>query len=241
MTKLNSPSPDDIRFWDNRNLMHPWHSMGKGDADFMIASGAKGIYIYDDAGRSFIDGPGGMWSSQIGYGRQEMADAIAEQVLRLPFNTPWTSTSKPAAQLAAKIAAESPGDLNNVFFTTGGSTAVDTALRFAHFYNNLRGQPEKKHIIARQKGYHGSTFMSASVSGKERDKSFLDTDTNSVHFVGNVNPYIRPDGMSLTAWCDEKIAELDAKILEVGAASVAALPVSGQAPNMHTRRIHDVM
>lgn len=222
MIKLNSPSSDDIRNWDNRNLIHPWHSMGNEDADFMIASGAKGIYIYDDAGRRFIDGPGGMWSSQIGYGRQEMADAIAEQVLRLPFNTPWTSTSEPAAQLAAKIAAESPGDLNNVFFTTGGSTAVDTALRFTHFYNNLRGQPEKKHIIARQKGYHGSTFMSASVSGKERDKSFLDTDTNNVHFIGNVNPYVRPDGMSLAAWCDEKIAELEAKIIDVGASRVAA-------------------
>ena len=222
MIKLNSPSSDDIRNWDNRNLIHPWHSMGNEDADFMIASGAKGIYIYDDAGRRFIDGPGGMWSSQIGYGRREMADAIAEQVLRLPFNTPWTSTSEPAAQLAAKIAAESPGDLNNVFFTTGGSTAVDTALRFTHFYNNLRGQPEKKHIIARQKGYHGSTFMSASVSGKERDKSFLDTDTNNVHFIGNVNPYVRPDGMSLAAWCDEKIAELEAKIIDVGASRVAA-------------------
>ncbi len=222
MTKLNSPSPDDIRLWDNRNLMHPWHSMGTLDADYMIASGAEGIYIYDESGRRYIDGPGGMWSSQIGYGRQEMADAIAAQVLRLPFNTPWTSTSEPAAQLAAKIAAESPGDLNNIFFTTGGSTAVDTALRFAHFYNNLRGKPKKKHIIARQKGYHGSTFMSASVSGKERDKSFLDTDTNRVHFVGNVNPYIRPDGMSVAAWCDEKTAELEAKIINVGATRVAA-------------------
>ncbi len=220
--KLNSPSSDDIRLWDNRNLMHPWHSMGTQDADFMIASGAKGIYIYDESGRRYIDGPGGMWSSQIGYGRQEMADAISAQVLKLPFNTPWTSTSEPAAQLAAKIAAESPGDLNNVFFTTGGSTAVDTALRFAHFYNNLRGQPEKKHIIARQKGYHGSTYMSASVSGKERDKSFLDTDTNSVHFVGNVNPYIRPDGMSVSEWCEEKTAELETMIIDVGAARVAA-------------------
>ena len=222
MTKLNSPSPEDIRLWDNRNLMHPWHSLGTEDANFMIASDAEGIYVYDESGRRYIDGPGGMWSSQIGYGRQEMADAIAAQVLKLPFNTPWTSTSGPAAQLAAKIAAESPGDLNNVFFTTGGSTAVDTALRFSHFYNNLRGRPEKKHIIARQKGYHGSTFMSASVSGKERDKSFLDTDTDSVHFVGNVNPYIRRDGMSVAAWCDEKTTELEAKILEVGADRVAA-------------------
>ena len=218
----NTPSPEDVRDWDNRNLVHPWHSMGVDDADFMIASGAKGIYVYDATGQRYIDGPGGMWNTQIGYGRQEMADAIANQIVKLPFNSPWSSTSEPAAELAAKLAAESPGDLNNVFFTTGGSTAVDSALRFVHFYNNLRGRPEKKHIIARQKGYHGSTFLAASVSGKERDKTFLDTDTKSVHFIGNVNPYIRPEGMSVEAWCDAKITELEAKILEVGADRIAA-------------------
>jgi len=218
----NSPSADEVREWDNRNVLHPWHSMGVDDSDYLIASGAEGIYVYDAEGRRYIDGPGGMWSTQIGYGRREMADAIAEQIVRLPFTSPWSSTNSPAAALAAKIAAEAPGDLNNVFFTTGGSTAVDSALRFVHFYNNLRGRPEKKQIIARQKGYHGSTFMSASVSGKERDKSFLDTDTDNVHFLGNVNPYIRPEGMSVEAWRDERVAELEARILSVGPDNVAA-------------------
>ena len=253
--KLNSPTPDDIRGWDNRNLMHPWHSMGTDDGDYLVASSADGIYVFDAEGKRYIDGPGGMWSSQIGYGRREMADAIAEQIFRLPFNSPWTSTSEPAAQLAAKIASESPGDLNNVFFTTGGSTAVDSAFRFVHFYNNLRGRPQKKHIIARQKGYHGSTFLSASVSGKERDKSFLDTETGSVHFLGNVSPYIRPDGMSVEAWCDAKIAELEEKIMTVGADKVAAFiaePILASGgviippPGYHKRclevcRKHDVL
>ena len=222
MTDSNGPSSDDIRDWDNEYVVHPWHSMGTDDANHMIAARADGIYIFDEQGKRYIDGPGGMWNTQIGYGRQEMADAISEQIMTLPFSTPWTSTSEPAAMLAAKIAAEAPGDLNNVFYTTGGSTAVDTALRFAHFYNNLRGKPEKKGIIARHKGYHGSTYLAASVSGKERDKSFLDTHSDLVHFVTNVNPYIRPDGMSVEAWCDAKVDELAAKIESVGADHIAA-------------------
>ena len=80
-----------------------------------------------------------------------------------------------------------PGDLNSVFYTTGGSTAVDSALRFAHFYNNLRGRPEKKIILAREKGYHGSTYLAAAVTGKERSKTFLDVEHRQVRILPNVN------------------------------------------------------
>ena len=88
---------------------------------------AEGIYLWDAEGKRYIDGPGGMWCVQIGYGRREMAQAIADQVLRLPYTSPWTTTTDPSTMLAKKIADLAPGDLNNVFFTTGGSTAVDTA------------------------------------------------------------------------------------------------------------------
>ena len=101
---------------------------GVENSNYMVASKAEGIYIFNEDGKRFIDGPGGMWSSNIGYGRREMADAIAEQVLTLPFSNPWSSTTEQSAILASKLAEESPGDLNNVFFTTGGSTAVDTAI-----------------------------------------------------------------------------------------------------------------
>ena len=212
---------EDISVLDAQNHIHPWHSMGVDDPNYMVARRANGIFIYDDAGNKFIDGPGGMWSTQIGYGRQEMADAISKQVLNLPFNNPWSSTSKPSALLAAKLSAEAPGDLNNVFFTTGGSTAVDTAIRFAWFYNNVMGRPEKKAIIARHKGYHGSTFLSSSVSGKERDKSFMDLGNGRVHFLSNVNPFLRPDGMDVATWCDQRIEEFESMVLDVGPDRVA--------------------
>ncbi len=213
---------DEIRDWDNTHFMHPWESMGTSDADRMIAARGDGIYLYDPEGRRYIDGPGGMWNVQIGYGRQEMAEAIAEQALKLAYHSPWAFASEPSALLAKALAERSPGDLNTVFFTTGGSSAVDTALRFAQFYNNLRGRPDKKIVIAREKGYHGSTYLAASVSGKERHVSRLDTEKRLVRFIPNVNPYTRPAGMSVEAWLDEKVADLENAILEAGPENVAA-------------------
>lgn len=129
-------------------------------------------------------------------------------------------TSAPGATLAQTLAEMAPGDLNNVFFTTGGSTAVDTAIRAMHFYNNRLGRPNKKIMIAREKGYHGSTFLAASVSGKERDKSWFDIDSPLVRILPNVNPNLRPEGTSLEEWCDAKVKDLEDTILEAGAENV---------------------
>ena len=109
-----------------------------------------------------------------------------------------------------------------MFFTTGGSTANDSALRFVQFYNNLKGRPDKKIILSREKAYHGSTYLAATVSGKERDKGFLDTERRIVRFLPDVNPYRRPEGMSVEDWCDEKVADLERAILEEGPDKVAA-------------------
>ncbi|MEM8841329.1 MAG: aminotransferase class III-fold pyridoxal phosphate-dependent enzyme, partial [Pseudomonadota bacterium] len=142
-----------------------------------------------------------------------------------------------------------------VFFATGGSTAVDSALRFAHFRNNLLGRPEKKMIIAREKGYHGSTYLSATVSGKGRDKSFMETEGRLAHILPDVNPYLRPDGMSVEEWCDAKVADLEAAILGLGPDKVAAFiaePILASggvivpAPGYHRRtwelcRQHDIL
>ena len=221
-TRSNETPAEAIRAWDNQHFMHPWESMGMDDADRVIAAGAEGIHIIDPQGRRYIDGPGGMWNMQIGYGRREMAEAIADQALRLAYHSPWAFASAPSALLARKLAEFSPGDLNSVFYTTGGSSAVDSALRFAQFYNNLRGRPEKKLIIARDKGYHGSTYLAATVTGKERGKGFLDIEQRLIRFVPNVNPYIRPAGTSLAEWCDQKVADLENAILEAGPDKVAA-------------------
>jgi len=158
----------------------------------------------------------------VGYGRKEIASAVSNQLLKLPYASPWTSTTEPSTILSKRIADKAPGDLNNVFFTTCGSTAVDTAIRFTQFFNNLAGKPNKKIIIAREKGYHGSTYLSASVSGKERDKRDLDTAEHLVKFIPDINPSRKPKNVTSEIWCTEKVLDLENCILNIGAENIAA-------------------
>ena len=219
----NTPSDDDFVAWDRDHHLHPWAgSGGFGSDEYMRVNTADGIYLWDATGKRYIDGPGGMWCTQIGYGRKEMADAISDQVMKMPYASPWSFTTEPAAVLARMIAERAPGDLNTVHFTTGGSTAVDTALRTALFMNNRLGRPEKRIIIGREKGYHGSTFLAATVTGKERFETRFEKARDLVRFLPDVNPYHRPQDMSIEAWCDAKVADLETLIAEVGAEHIAA-------------------
>jgi adenosylmethionine-8-amino-7-oxononanoate aminotransferase len=211
-----------LRRQDNFYL-HPWENIEKLDTnERTIISRSEGIYVYDSDGNRLIDGPAGMWCVNAGHGRREIADAMAKQALEMPYFSPWSVGTPPSGRLAEKLAELAPGDLNHVFFTTGGSTAVDSALRFTMFYNNYRGRPEKKHIISRQDAYHGSTYLSASASGKTRDKNYLDFETGFVHLISSPHPKRRPAGMTTEAFRNERVAELEAKILEIGPERVAA-------------------
>ncbi|MCZ6667428.1 MAG: aminotransferase class III-fold pyridoxal phosphate-dependent enzyme, partial [Gammaproteobacteria bacterium] len=139
----------DLKRIDNQ-FIHPWDDIAKlGQNKRTVVARGEGVYVYDSDGNRLLDGPAGMWCVNIGHGRKEMAQAIYDQIMQLPYTSPWSLTTGPAAQFSQALAVEAPGDLNHVFFTTGGSTAVDSALRFVQFYNNVRGKPEKKHIIAR--------------------------------------------------------------------------------------------
>ena len=252
---VDAVTMDRINIWDNKYFLHPWQAMTSDPANRMIAVRAQGIYLYDAAGRRYIDGPGGMWNVQIGHGNQEMANAIAAQAATLSYTSPWSFTTQPAATLAHQLAERAPGDLNTVFFTTGGSSAVDSALRFTHFYNNVRGKPTKKRIIARQKGYHGSTYLAATVSGKERDRGYLDTAQDLVTIIPNVNPSLAPEGIDRQTWCDRKVADLEDAIIAAGPENVAAFiaePILASGgvivppPGYHKRtlevcRKHDVL
>ena len=124
-----------------------------------------------------------------------------EQAMALSYNTPWYTMSEPSAVLAERIAGHAPGDLDHVFFTTGGSSAVETALRFMQFYNNVRGRPEKKLILSRGGAYHGSTYLSASLNGRPRDHDWMDGADDLVVKLSSPNPFRRPAGMSVEALC----------------------------------------
>ncbi len=212
-----------VRDWDNNHFLHPWEGLADiGENDRTFVQGGEGIYVTNESGDRFIDGPAGMWCVQVGYGNAEIAQAMADQALAMAYFSPFNNANSVPAALARTIADKTPGDLNHVFFTTGGSTAVDSALRFVQFRNNVRGLPEKKIFISRQKAYHGSTYLAASVSGKERDKGWLDQATELTYFLPDVNPSLRADDQSIESFLEEKAADLENAILTIGADKVAA-------------------
>ena len=208
---------------DRDHIIHPWIDLGTAKTrEPLIVAAAEGVHIYDSRGHRMLDGIGGMWCVNIGYGREEMAQAIADQVRRMPYFSPFGLISTPESiEFGKRLTAYTPGDLKHVFFATGGSTAVDSALRFVQFYNNFIGRPHKKHIITREYAYHGSTYLSASVSGKPGDRGNLDFITDTIHHLPAPNSYRRPEGMSEAEFCDLKVADLENKILELGPEKVA--------------------
>ncbi|WP_312367554.1 aminotransferase [Ensifer sp.] len=206
-----------------KHLVQPWPVAGSigAEARGPIESG-DGIYVVDGEGRRLIDGPAGMWCVNVGHRRAELADVLRDQAMALSYNSPWYTTNQPSAELAERLAAHAPGDLSHVFFTTGGSSAVETALRFMQFLNNVRGRPEKKLIVSRQGGYHGSTYLSASLNGRPRDHDWMDSATDQVAKLACPNPFRRPSGQSEAEFCDALVAEFRALIEARGADRIGA-------------------
>jgi putrescine aminotransferase len=219
VARLDSVS--DMVQADRANALHPWGRLHPDTDSSFIISG-DGVHVTDSVGRRLLDGIAGLWCVNIGYGRREMAEAISAQALKLPFYSAFMETGNaPATELAAKLAAAAPGDLNRVFMTTGGSTANDSAIRFLHLLSNRTGRPAKKHLITRADAYHGSTFLTASCSGKFSDRLDLDVLETHIHHLSSVNPYRRPDGLTIAGFCDERVEELRLKIETLGPENVA--------------------
>ena len=205
---------------DRRHSLHPWTNFGPFEKEgALVISRGQGCHLWDAEGRQYLDAVGGLWCTNIGLGRREMAEAIAAQAERLAFsNTFVDMTNEPTALLAAKIADLAPGDLNRVHFTTGGSTAVDTAVRMVSYYHHACGNPNKTDIVAREYSYHGSTYLSQSVGKRPGDRvEEFRYKLDGIHHLSVPNPYRRPAHLSEAQFCDSLIAEFEALIARVGA------------------------
>ena len=232
MKQLSTTEITEVWKKDKDHHIHPWTDFATfKDEGAMILAHGEGCYVFDAEGNKYLDGIGGLWCVNVGYGRQEIADAISEQIMQIPYYSAFGHhTSIPAAKLSAKLAELAPGNLNHVLFGCGGSVANDTAVRLIHFYFNQLGQPSKKKLISRKDGYHGSTYISMSLTGVEFDHIGFDIDRELVHQISCPNPYRRAEGQSLEAFCNEKVQELENKILELGPENVAAFfaePIMG--------------
>jgi len=217
---LNSPSPVELWEMDRAHSLHPWTNFGSFERDgSLVITRGEGAWLWDADGRRYFDAVGGLWCTNIGLGRKEMAQAIADQAERLAFsNTFVDMTNDPSARLAAKLADLAPGDLNRVMFTTGGSTAVDTAVRTVAYYQTCMGRPDKTDIVARDYSYHGSTYLAQSVGKRPGDRvPEFRYKQEGIHHLSVPNPFRRPEGMTEAEFCDHLVAEFEALIDRVGA------------------------
>ena len=204
-------------------VLHPYEDLkSRGTYKRKLIVKSDNIYLYDEEGKKYIDGPGGMWCNNLGHGNKEIAEAIKNQIEKMDYCSPFSESTEVAAELASVLSDLSPGDLNTIFFTSDGSTANDSALRFVMYYNNILGRKEKKHIITRDRAYHGSTYLTGSITGKDREKNSFDFETNFIHHLSSPNPYRRKEDQSEEEFCNEKVKEFEDKILEIGPNKVAA-------------------
>jgi len=219
---------------DRRHLIHPvtaWR--GHEARGATVLTGGQGMYLTDGDGNRLLDAFAGLWCVNIGYGHESVVEAAAEQMRRLPYATGYFSfASEPAIRLAERLADLSPPGLNRVYFSLGGSDAVDSALRFIVHYWNARGCPTKKQVIALDKGYHGSSSNGAGITGLPAFHRLFDLPHDWQHHIPAAYPYRHAVGNDPQAVIDASVAALKAKVAELGADNVAAFfaePVQGSA------------
>ncbi len=216
---------------DRSHLIHSavsWSTHERRGAT--ILSSSDGVFLVDTDNRRLLDAFAGLWCVNAGYGHQSVVAAAAEQMARLPYATGYFHyASEAAVRLATALAQRAPGDLNHVFFTLGGSDAVDGALRFIRYYSNITGRPNKKHIISLDRGYHGSSALGSGVTGLHAFHANFDSPTELQHHLPCAYPY-RADVAGDGELIAQSVAALKAKVEALGAENVAAFfaePVIG--------------
>src|SRR5690349_7299310 len=182
------------------------------DAPVPVITRGDGCYVWDSTGRRYLDGLSALFVVQTGHGRQELADAAAKQAAELAYFPIWSYAHPKAIELAARLADLAPGDLNRVFFTTGGSEAVESAWKLARAYYKRVGKPLKTKVLSRAVAYHGSSMGALSITGIPPFKQDFEPLVPSTMRVPNTNFYRRPDE-SMTeeqfgVWAADRIAEM---------------------------------
>src|SRR3954452_5218623 len=188
-----------------RHLWMHFSRMGAYDegADIPIIVKGDGCYVWDEHGNRYLDGLSALFCVNIGHGRQDVAQAGADQAKDLGFFTTWSYAHPPAIELATRIAGLAPGDLNRVFFTSGGSEAVESAIKVVRQYHKLTGNPNKTKTVAREIAYHGTTMGALAATGITSLREPFEPYMPGGSHVPNTNVYrmhegIRPEDLAET-------------------------------------------
>jgi adenosylmethionine-8-amino-7-oxononanoate aminotransferase len=220
------PGTDRLAETAARNLwMHfTRHSTYENGGHVPVITRGDGAYIWDDQGKRYLDGLAGLFVVQVGHGRRELAEAAAKQASELAFFPLWSYAHPQAIMLAERLAFEAPGDLNRVFFTTGGGEAVESAWKLAKQFFKLTGKPMKYKVISRSIAYHGTPQGALAITGIPDAKKYFEPLTPGGHKVPNTNFYRAPehgdDEEAFGRWAADRIEEA---IEFEGADTVAAV------------------
>jgi adenosylmethionine-8-amino-7-oxononanoate aminotransferase len=217
---------DDLQQAAQRHLWMHFTRMSAYDPahEVPVITRGDGAYVFDSRGRRYLDGLSGLFVSQIGHGRHELADAAAKQASELAYFPLWSYAHPRAIELADRLAALAPGNLNRVFFTTGGSEAVESAWKLVRQYFSAIGKPGKYKVISRDIAYHGATMGALSITGLAAIKNVFEPLVPGSIRVPNTNFYRAPEhGDSLDAFGIWAADEIERAILREGADSVAAV------------------
>ncbi|WP_411956705.1 aspartate aminotransferase family protein [Paracoccus homiensis] len=226
---------DELAKWDRESFFHPSTHLGqfaRGEAAQRIVTGGEGVFITDRDGNRLLDGFAGLYCVNVGYGRKEIAEAIADQARELAYYHSYAGHGSEANITLAKMVMDrAPEGMARVYFGLGGSDANETNIKLVWYYNNILGRPEKKKIISRWRGYHGSGLMTGSLTGLELFHKKFDLPLTQVIHTEAPYYYRREDtNMSeadFVAHCVRKLEEL---IAAEGADTIAAFigePVLG--------------
>ncbi|ALM52947.1 aspartate aminotransferase family protein [Halomonas huangheensis] len=229
---MTPPDTARLQQLDRDHHLHPFTDFkALGEEGSRIITSAEGIYIQDADGNQILDAMAGLWCVNLGYGREELVTAAAEQMQQLPYyNNFFKTTHPPAVELAETLCRLAPAHMNRVFFTGSGSEANDTVLRMVRRYWALKGKPEKQWIIGRENAYHGSTVAGMSLGGMA---PMHEQGGPCVPGISHIRqPYWFGEGRELSAEEFGKVcaAALETRIEELGADKVAAFiaePVQG--------------
>jgi 4-aminobutyrate--pyruvate transaminase len=237
---------------DAATVLHPYTNLATLPSQgSLILERGQGVFVYDTDGKPYIEGMAGLWCNALGHGREELVEAAAEQMRKLPFAHLFTGKSHdPAIALAEKLKELSPTPAAKAFFCSSGSEANDTQMKLVWYVNNALGRPNKKKIISRVKAYHGVTIASASLTGLPNNHIDFDLPIAGVRHAGCPHHYrFAHDGESEQDFAARLAAELDAMIQAEGPETVAAFiaePVMGAGgviipPDTYFQKIQPVL
>lgn len=218
---------------DVEALIHPYTNLAAfRETGSLVLERGSGVWVYDGDGRPYLEGMSGLWCTALGHGNAELVAAAAEQMARLPFAHLFSGRSHdPAIELAEALKALMPVPTSKILFTSSGSEANDAQVKLAWYMNNALGRPRKKKIIARQRGYHGVTVATASLTGLPANHADWDLPLPGFLHAGCPHHYRHAEpGESEEAFSERLAAELDALIRREDPDTVAAFiaePVMG--------------